>query len=217
VLGVSSGAALGAILSLIASPHVPLATPLAAFAGAGLTIAAVYFLGRREGQLDSGTLLLAGIIAASFLSAVIMFLMTTLAGRDSRGMAFWLMGDLSTPLPPGMRWIFVVGLLAATAAIYSTAADLNLLLTGEREAMHLGVHITRVKLVVYIAASGLTGLAVSVSGAIGYVARLVPPLMRLLFGSDSRLRIAPSALGRALTLPRADTLARPGGGRLPRP
>src|SRR6266849_1622469 len=122
VLGVSSGAALGAIISLIASPQFPLVTPLAAFLGAALTIAAVYMLGQRAGQLDSGTLLLAGIISASFLSAVIMFLMTTLAGRDSRGMAFWLMGDLSTPLRPGLHWIFVVGLLAATAAIYSTAA-----------------------------------------------------------------------------------------------
>ncbi len=208
VLGVSSGAALGAILSLIASPHVPLVTPLAAFAGAGLTIAAVYFLGRREGQLDSGTLLLAGIVTASFLSAVIMFLMTTLAGRDLRGMAFWLMGDLSTPLLPGLRWIFVVGLLAATAAIYTTAADLNLLLTGEREALHLGVHVTRVKLVVYIAASVLTGLAVSVSGAIGYVGLLVPHLMRLLFGSDYRLLIPTSALGGAIAIVLADTLAR---------
>jgi len=208
VLGVSSGAALGAILSLIASPHVPLVTPLAAFAGAGLTIAAVYFLGRREGQLDSGTLLLAGIVTASFLSAVIMFLMTTLAGRDLRGMAFWLMGDLSTPLPPGLRWIFVVGLLAATAAIYTTAADLNLLLTGEREALHLGVHVTRVKLVVYIAASVLTGLAVSVSGAIGYVGLLVPHAMRMLFGSDYRLLIPTSALGGAIAIVLADTLAR---------
>lgn len=208
VLGVSSGAALGAILSLIASPHVPLVTPLAAFAGAGLTIAAVYFLGRREGQLDTGTLLLAGIVTASFLSAVIMFLMTTLAGRDLRGMAFWLMGDLSTPLPPELRWIFVVGLLAATLAIYTTAADLNLLLTGEREAMHLGVHVTRVKLVVYIAASVLTGLAVSVSGAIGYVGLLVPHLMRLLFGSDYRLLIPTSALGGAIAIVLADTLAR---------
>ena len=208
VLGVSSGAALGAILSLIASPQVPQVTPLAAFAGAGLTIAAVYFLGRREGQLDSGTLLLAGIVTASFLSAVIMFLMTTLAGRDLRGLAFWLMGDLSTPLPPGLRWIFVVGLLAATAAIYTTAADLNLLLTGEREAMHLGVHITRVKLVVYIAASALTGLAVSVSGAIGYVGLLVPHVMRLLFGTDYRLLIPTSALGGAITIVLADTLAR---------
>ncbi len=208
VLGVSSGAALGAIISLIASPQFPLVTPLAAFLGAALTIAAVYLLGQRAGQLDSGTLLLAGIISASFLSAVIMFLMTTLAGRDLRGMAFWLMGDLSTPLPAGLRWIFLAGLLGAVAAIYTTAADLNLLIAGEREALHLGVDVTRVKLVVYISASVLTGLAVSVSGAIGYVGLLVPHVMRLLFGSDHRLLIPTAALGGAIAVVLADTLAR---------
>lgn len=208
VLGVSSGAALGAIASLIASPHIPLLTPVAAFAGAALTIAAVYFLGRREGQLDGGTLLLAGIITASFLSAVIMFLMTTLSGRDLRGMAFWLMGDLSTPLVPGLLWIFVVVLGVATGAIYTTAADLNLLLTGESEAMHLGVHVTRVKLVVYLAASILTGMAVAVSGAIGYVGLLVPHVMRLLFGSDYRVLLPTAALGGAIVIVLADTLAR---------
>lgn len=208
VLGVSSGAALGAIVSLIVSPRVPLLTPLGAFLGAAGTIATVYLLGRRGGQLDSTTLLLAGIITASFLSAVIMFLMTTLSGRDLRGMAFWLMGDLSTPLPAGLRWIFVAGLLAAVGAIYTTAADLNLLLSGEREAMHLGVDVPRVKLVVYAAASVLTGLAVSVSGAIGYVGLLVPHAMRLLFGSDYRMLIPASALGGAIAVVLADTLAR---------
>ena len=208
VLGVSSGAALGAILSLIISPQVPLVTPLAAFVGAALTIAGVYFLGRRDGQLDSGTLLLAGIVTASFLSAVIMFLMTTLPGRDLRGMAFWLMGDLSTPLSGSLHWVFLVGLLAAVGAIYTTASDLNLLLAGEREAMHLGVDVTRVKLVVYLSASVLTGLAVAVSGAIGYVGLLVPHVMRLLFGSDYRLLIPTSALGGAIAIVLADTLAR---------
>src|SRR6266403_5920388 len=93
VLGVSMGAALGAILALIAEPHLALPvwlatlfTPLGAFLGAAPTVAAVYFLGRREGQIDSGTLLLAGIISSSFLSAIIMFLLTTLTGHDSRGM-----------------------------------------------------------------------------------------------------------------------------------
>ena len=208
VLGVSSGSALGAILALQLLPQVVLATPIGAFIGAILTITAVYYLGRREGQLDSTTLLLAGIITASFLSAIIMFLMTTLASRDLRGMAFWLMGDLSTPLAPSLRWFFVVALVVGIGAIYTTSADLNLLVTGEREAMHLGVDVTRVKLVVYVAASGLTALAVSASGAIGYVGLLVPHVMRLLFGSDYRLLIPASALGGAIGVVLADTLAR---------
>src|SRR5258708_6194506 len=89
VLGVSMGAALGAILALIAEPHLALPvwlatlfTPLGAFLGAAATVAAVYFLGRREGQIDSGTPLLAGTISSSFLSAIIMFLLTTLTGHD---------------------------------------------------------------------------------------------------------------------------------------
>lgn len=208
VLGVSNGAALGAIVALLVVPTLPLMTPLAAFLGATVTITAVYLLGRRQGQIDSNTLLLAGIITASFLSAIIMFVMTTLASRDLRGIAFWLMGDLSAALPRGVLWILVVGCLSATGAIYTTASDLNLLLAGEREAMHLGVDVTRVKLVVYISASVLTGLAVSVSGAIGYVGLLVPHLMRMLFGSDYRLLIPTSALGGAIAVVLADTLGR---------
>ena len=208
VLGVSSGAAFGVILALLLAPMLPLLTPLAAFLGATATITGVYFLGRRQGQLDSGTLLLAGIICASFLSAIIMFLMTTLASRDVRGIAFWLMGDLSTPLPTGLLWILAVGFLLAFGAIFTTASDLNLLLAGEREAMHLGVDVTRVKLVVYVSASVLTGLAVSVSGAIGYVGLLVPHVMRMLFGSDYRVLLPASALGGAIAIVLADTLAR---------
>lgn len=208
ILGVSSGAALGAILAMIVAPQFTLLTPLCAFLGAIGTIAGVYFLGLREGQLDSSTLLLGGIITASFLSAIIIFLMTTLAGRDLRGMVFWLMGDLSTPLLASLRWIFVPGLLIGVGAIYTTAADLNLMLTGEREAMHLGVDVTRVKLVVYISASLLTALAVSASGAIGYVGLLVPHIIRFLFGTDYRLLIPASALGGAIAVVLADTLAR---------
>jgi iron complex transport system permease protein len=214
VLGVSSGAALGAILALIAEPHLMLApalsallTPVGAFLGAAATITVVYFLGRREGQIDSTTLLLGGVITASFLSAIIMFLMNTLTG-NLRGLSFWLMGDLSTPLQKNIYWFLGVGFLAATGAIYTTATDLNLLLAGEKEAMHLGVDVPRVRLVVYIAASLLTGLAVSVSGAIGYVGLIVPHAMRLIFGSDHRVLLPTTALGGAIAVVFADTLAR---------
>ena len=208
LLGILVGAALGSILALIIAPGLALVTPLGAFIGAIATITGVYFLGRREGQLDSTTLLLGGIISASFFSAIILFLMTTLTGRDLRGIAYWLMGDLSTPVSPGMQWIFTVGLVAGIGAIYSTTADLNLLLTGEREAVHLGVDVTRVKLVVYVSASLLTALAVSTSGAIGYVGLLVPHAVRLIFGSDYRLLIPASALCGAIAIVLADTLAR---------
>lgn len=216
VLGASSGASLGAILTLIVQPYIalPLAiavlfTPVGAFFGAAATIAAVYFLGRRDGQLDSNTLLLSGIVSGSFLSAIIMFLISTLAGRgDLHGMLFWLMGDLSTSLQPALRWVLGVGFLVASGVIYATSSDLNLMLNGEKEAMHLGVDVPRVRVVVYIAASVLTGLAVSVSGAIGYVGLLVPHVMRLIFGSDHRILIPTAAFGGAIAVVLADTLAR---------
>src|ERR1700687_1680912 len=145
VLGVSSGAALGAILALIAEPHLSLSpalaallTPFGAFLGAAATIAAVYVLGRREGRMESSTLLLAGIVTASFMSAIIMFLMTTLSGSNLRGMAFWLMGNLSTSLQRSVYWVLGIGFAVATGAIYTTASDLNLLLSGGKEAMQLG-------------------------------------------------------------------------------
>lgn len=215
ILGVSSGAAVGAMLATILEPHLSipasiaaLLTPLGAFLGAAITITGVYLLGRREGQIDSGTLLLGGVITASFLSAVIMFLITTVTGRDMHGVAFWLMGDLSTPLQPSLRWLLAGGFFIAAVTIYTTASDLNLILSGEKEAMHLGVDVERVRIVVYVAASLLTGLAVSVSGAIGYVGILVPHVMRLIYGSDHRVLLPTAAFGGAIGIVIADTLAR---------
>ena len=215
VLGVSSGAALGAILALIAEPHLTLPpalgallTPLCAFLGASLTITAVYFLGRRQGQIDSTTLLLGGVITASFLSAIIVFLMSTVNSSDTRGMVFWLMGNLSTSFQKSVYWFLAGGFLLAAGVIYACANDLNILLSGEKEAMHLGVDVRRVRFVVYVAASLLTGLAVSVSGAVGYVGLIVPHIMRLIFGSDHRTLLPTAALGGAIAVVIADTLAR---------
>jgi iron complex transport system permease protein len=215
VLGVSSGAAVGAIFAVMLEPHLALApdvavllTPLGAFLGALITIAGVYLLGRRDGEIDSTTLLLAGIITASFLNALIMLLLNLISGRDHGGMAFWLMGDLSTPLQTNLHWVIRIGFFLAAGAIYTTASDLNLLLSGEKEAMHLGVDVPRVRIVVYVAASILTGLAVSVSGAIGYVGLLVPHVMRLIFGSDHRILLPAAAFGGAIAVVLADMLAR---------
>ncbi|MBI2956415.1 MAG: iron ABC transporter permease [Acidobacteria bacterium] len=207
VLGVSSGAALGAILSLALAARFAVATPLAAFAGATLTIAVVYFLGRRGSELSPYLLLLAGIVTASFLSAVIIFVLNFLSGRELRGAAFWLMGDLSSPAAVNAHWLGL-GVLLALGGVYYAAGDLNLLLSGEQEAQALGVNVQRTKMLVYLAASLATGLAVSVSGAIGYVGLLVPHLVRLVFGGDYRLLVPTTALTGAIVLVTADTLAR---------
>jgi len=122
-------------------------------------------------------------------------------------MAFWLMGDLATQPSINLGWLYLL-LIIGAGSIYTTSSDLNLILTGEQEARHLGVNVNRVKLVVYVAASLLTGLAVSVSGAIGYVGLIVPHLMRMMFGSDYRVLIPASAIGGAILIVFADMLAR---------
>ena len=215
VLGVSSGAAVGAILALMLENQLSLSpefagliTPLGAFLGAAITISGVYLLGHREGQIDSNTLLLGGVITMSFLQAIITFLMSTLAGGNLRGASFWLMGSLSTLPPKSLLYLVGIGFLVAAGAIYTTASDLNLLLAGEREATHLGVDVPRVRVVVYVAASILTAFAVSVSGSIGYVGLLVPHAMRLLYGSDHRMLLPTSAFGGAIAVVIADTIAR---------
>lgn len=215
VLGVSSGAAVGAVVALMLvgqlaiSPELAgLITPFGAFLGAGLTIAAVYFLGRREGQIDTATLLLGGIITASFFQAVTNFLMSTVLGSSLRGAVYWMMGSLSSPPAKNLLYLLGIGFLVASGAIYTTASDLNLLLAGEKEAMHLGVDVPRVRIVVYVAASLLTGFAVSVSGTIGYVGLLVPHAMRMIFGSDHRMLLPAAALGGAIAVVIADTIAR---------
>ena len=215
VLGVSYGAAVGSILALIAEPHLSLRpeiaaifTPLGGFIGATTTIAVVYLLGRQRGEIDSKTLLLSGIIAGSFFSAIILLLITMLPSSSTRGVTYWLMGDLSTPMSPILGWVLRAGFFAGFALIYLTASDLNLLLAGEKEAMHLGVDVRKVQLVVYLAASALTGLAVSVSGSIGYVGLLVPHVMRMIFGTDYRMLLPASAFGGAIAVVIADTIAR---------
>jgi len=207
VLGISSGAALGAIVALWVGGRLAAASPLTAFVGAVLTMSWVYLLGRRAGRLSSYTLLLAGVVTASFLSAIILFVLSLLSTRDVRGTAFWLMGDLSVVTEVQLRYVFPP-IVVAILALYALSKDLNVLLLGEEEAAHLGVNVTRVATAVYLLASLLTGLAVSVSGAIGYLGLLVPHLGRMLVGNDHRTLIPTAALGGAIMLVVSDTLAR---------
>ena len=207
VLGVSSGAALAAILTMAYGPRLAVAVPLAAFLGALATIVTVYWLGRTDEHLSPYTLLLAGIVTASFLSALIIFVTSTLTANELRGALFWLMGDLSNPPAVPLAWLGLA-VLGIGVILYAIAGDLNLLLMGEAEAAALGVDVRRTKILVYLVASLATGIAVAVSGAIGYIGLLVPHLIRLLFGGDYRLLLPATALGGAIVLVLADTLAR---------
>jgi iron complex transport system permease protein len=147
------------------------------------------------------------VVTASFLSAVILFVLTMLSTRDVRGVAFWLMGDLSVVTESHLR-ILVPVVAAGIVALYFFAKDLNVLLLGEEEAAHLGVNVAWVETATFLLASLLTGVAVAVSGAIGYLGLLVPHLGRMVVGSDHRTLLPAAALGGAIVLVVSDALAR---------
>ncbi len=207
LLGISSGAALGVITALILAPRSTVSPPLFALIGALLTTAGVYLIGYREGRLSSHSLLLAGVITASFLSSVLVLLMTSMNNRDLRSTTYWIMGDLSmyTGVPIGL---VAAGVIAAAVLAYSNAAALNVMLMGEQEALALGVDVARTKLHVYVAASLLTAVAVASAGSVGFVGLLVPHLVRLFFGNAYRVLLPASALAGAAALAAADALAR---------
>ena len=129
--------------------------------------------------------MLAGVVTASFLSAAILFVLTLLSTRDVRGMAFWLMGDLSVVTDAELKFLLPV-VVFGFLALYAFSKDLNVLLLGEEEAAHLGVHVGRAQTTIYLLTSALTGVAVALSGAIGYLGLLVPHLARMLVGNDHR-------------------------------
>ena len=206
VLGVSGGAALGAVLAVVFASFVPFGRTAAAFLGATATIGLVYGLGQGRDGAPTDRLILAGVIVNAFLSSSIIFLMTLASDIGMRGTYAWLIGDLSGA-GADLVTVAVVAAIGAIAIVVHSR-ELNLLMTGEDGAASLGVSPRRVKSIVYVAASLMTGAAVSVSGMIGFVGLIVPHAVRLVTGADNRIVIPAAALVGASFLVLADTVAR---------
>jgi iron complex transport system permease protein len=208
ILGISGGAAVGAVLGIIAGlDFLPFGVPVLAFLGSLVTIVLVFGAAGRRREAQSGTLLLSGVIVNAFCTAVIMFLISTSAGSKLHGVMFWLMGDLGLA-DGGQTFLGAIALLAGSGVIYFHARSLNLLVIGEDQALQLGVNVETTRRVLFFAASFITAAAVSLSGLIGFVGLLVPHLIRMTFGSDYRLMLPASFLFGATFLVAADTLAR---------
>jgi iron complex transport system permease protein len=208
ILGVSSGAAVGAIIAILTGLSAfSLGIPLASSLGALLTIFTVFYFGRQEGKIHPNTLLLAGVITSSFLSAIIMFFISVSQREELRTIIFWLMGDFSLANYEAMGMTFPY-LLPAFFLLYLHSRSLNLILLGEENALQLGVHVERLKWTSYFLASLITAASVSVCGLIGFVGLIVPHSVRLLFGPDHRLLLPASALVGACFLIASDTIAR---------
>lgn len=215
LIGVSSGAALGAALAIVAQPalgSLPLAAQpylvsTCAFAGGGLVTLLVLRLGRRQGHTQVTTLLLAGI-ALTALAGALIGLFTYLADDDAlRALVFWNLGSLG-----GARYAEIGPLLVVTAGLMvwlpRRANALNALLLGESEARHLGFDVERLKRELIAATALGVGATVAVTGLIGFVGLVVPHLARLLVGPDHRVLLPTAALIGAALLLLADLGAR---------
>jgi iron complex transport system permease protein len=207
ILGISSGAAVGAIIGIVFGLGFSFGVPLISFVGALCTILLVMGISSRHGGLESSTLLLTGVIINAFFTAVIMFFIATTSDSRLHSMLFWLYGDLSQSkyihLSISLPFILIV-----SGILYIFSRHLNLIVGGEDAALQMGVEVEMLKWISFLGISLITGIVVSFSGVIGFVGLIVPHLMRMMLGPDHRLLIPATALGGAIFLIAADTVAR---------
>jgi iron complex transport system permease protein len=171
------------------------------------TLVLLLSLGTRRIGMESSTILLTGVIINAFFSAMIMFFVSVSADSKLHSMLFWLYGDLSQTSYSSISLIGAV-VLFSSLLIYFFANRLNLLTAGESSALRMGVEVAKTKLALLVIVSLMIGTVVAFSGLIGFVGLIVPHLARMAFGSDHRLLIPVTAIGGALFLVLADTLAR---------
>jgi len=211
-LGVSSGAAAGAVLTVVTgwAARFVWSLPIAAFAGAALSMLLVFRIAYGVGtdrHLDTRVLLLAGVVVSAFLIAVVWLVLTFAQSETVRSAIFWMMGSHA-----GASWRSVAILLACfvptSIGLLTLARPLNLLSIGEPTAAYLGTSVERTKVVAFGMATLLTATSVAVSGTIGFVGLIVPHTIRLLWGSDHRGLLPCAALGGAAFLTATDTFAR---------
>ncbi len=217
ILGVSGGAAVGAMTASLLLPGTSLLPlPLCAFLGAALAASAVFLLARRRSGISRERLILMGVIVGAFLNALIMMMVALAPPGRIPGAVYWLMGDLSLGTPAR------VGLLApyvavGVALLVLLSRGMDLLLLGDEAAFQSGLPVERVKTAVYLTASLLAGSVVAVSGLIGFVGLIVPHGARSIVGSGHRRLLPAAFLLGATFLIMADVLARTAGpsGELP--
>ena len=211
-LGVSTGAALGAIVAITFNWSISLlgitAVPLASFVGSLAAVGIVYALAqaRRRG-LSTTVLLLAGVTMNAFFSAMILFVQYFASFADVGRTLRWLMGDLDVSSYEPLV-VALPALLVAFAVFAWLARPLNLLSLGPDSAESRGLDVTRAQRAAFLSASLATGAAVSIGGPIGFIGIIIPHLVRLLVGPDHRLVLPAAALFGAAFLVGCDLIAR---------
>lgn len=207
-LGVSSGAAFGASIALLAnlSFFSQLSIPVFAFGGAVLTLLLVIRLSTFNSQISAQTLILSGVIVGAILSAGIS-LLKYLADEQVAVIIFWLMGSFASSTWTNVLFAFI-SIVAGFCICLYFGRDLNIMSLGNRSSDTLGVDTARVRKILLITASFMAAICVAISGIIGFIGLIVPHLMRYLVGPDNRKLLPVSALGGAILLLAADTMTR---------
>lgn len=204
VLGVSGGAAVGALTAMLLGAAAWL-VPAGAFGGAFASTVIVFGLAHGRGAWSPTRLLLTGVIVAAGWAAVVALILSLAPEAQLRGMLFWLIGDLSAP---PAAWTPLAALLIVLAVTLPFARDLNALARGEMVAASLGVDVARLPWLLFALSALLTAIAVTIAGAIGFVGLIVPQVIRLAIGNDQRIVLPAATLGGGVLLLFADTLAR---------
>ena len=204
VLGLSGGAAVGALLAMLAGLGGAVISG-SAFAGAMLATLMVFGLAHGTGSWTPSRLLLTGVVVAAGWGAVITLMLAISPARELPGMLYWLMGDVSYARAP---WPGLVVLVLVCALVVPLGRSLNVLARGPMQAAALGISVRPLEWLIYILASLLTATAVTMAGSIGFVGLVVPHMLRLVLGNDQRLILPACALAGGILLVLADTLAR---------
>ena len=204
VLGLSGGAAVGALLAMLGGMGA-LAISGSAFVGAMFATVLVFGLAHGTGSWTASRLLRTGVVVAAGWGAVITLMLALTPSYKLPGMLYWLMGDVSYARTP---WPALVVLALAVIVIMPLARNLNVLARGSMQAAARGVSVRPLEWSIYLLASLLTATAVTTAGSIGFVGLIVPHMLRLVLGNDQRIILPASALAGGTLLVLADTLAR---------
>lgn len=210
-LGVSSGASVGAVMTLFFGISIPFlgmyTLPVMSMIGALLTMLAVMAFAKLvDKAMKMETVILTGIIFSSFLGSLIS-LMIALTGEELRQIIGWLLGSVSMRGWPYVQMALPF-IVIGSFILWLNRRELNAMLFGEERAQHLGVDVKKRKMMVLVSGSVLTGAAVAVSGTIGFVGLVVPHMIRLVWGSDHRHVLPLSFINGAALLIVCDLVSR---------
>ncbi|SDC83999.1 iron complex transport system permease protein [Melghirimyces thermohalophilus] len=209
ILGVSSGAALGAALAIFTGMGTAVLGAWTVPAWAFILASAALFLvlGLAGKAMRTETLILSGVVVQAFFGALLTFVIAVASAEEMQRIQYWIMGSVAL-----REWHHATAILPflvlGLGLVWLMSGSLNLFSLGERSAGHLGVSVRRTRTVLLLTATLMTAAAVAVSGTIGFVGLIIPHVMRRLTGPDHRVLLPVSALAGAMFLVAADTLAR---------